>query len=105
MEQCGRAIDEESGKDDIPQKMGALRDVAEPDERAEADGGRNRAAPGATGRKQQSEADEREAERGVTRDERAVSVTFRRRQRCRREAVWSAKCLDLDGPRASPMIL
>src|SRR6266446_3336703 len=73
--------------------------------RAKADGNGNRATPGAPGRKQQSEADEREAERGVTGDERAISVAFRGGQRGRREAVWSAKCLDLDRPRASPMIL
>ena len=87
MEQRRRAVDDQAGKDDIRQKVGALSDAAEPDQRAKADGNGNPTAPGATGWKQQSEANEREAERGVTRDERAVSVALRGRQRCRREAV------------------
>ena len=101
MEQRRHAIDKQAGKDDIRQKVGALSNAAETDQRAKADGNSNRATPGAPGRKQQSEADEREAERGVTGDERAISVAFRGGQRGRRESVWSAKCLDLDRPRAS----
>src|SRR5256885_7425802 len=79
--------------------------AGEPDQGAEPQGGGDRRlAPPSEG-KQQGEAHQRKAERGMTRNEGAVALALRRQQRRRGKLASAAEFRDLGGPRPPPMIL
>src|SRR6185437_6095547 len=69
------------------------------------DGGGDRQAPPSPAGCQEGEGDEREAERGVARAERAVAVALLRRHQGGGELLVAAEGDDLRGSRAPPMVL